>query len=349
MTSSPPDRSPLDFRADVIHPVRKLLGRTIDVPKGPHWRAEEDGDGITLMLDIESDVLAHNIQATLDAAPSFLLCVAYWLEVESGRPVRCRVRVLGPPPADRSGLLHWRRSMLILDEYQRVLPRRFHVQSSEHWTWPASPLLNVSRSERKDGDVTLPPSVHRLELSICDTPRAASEFCVRIREFRRQLPVGLFDGQASNEQRWTPAGKSQIDLWAVSDDERTVHLFELKAVGNLPLGMLPEAFYYLRLLHHLRVGIGDTRLVEQRSAAHDAIRKASRLEMWLVAPAYHPLLLPELRQDLRLSPIDWLNEGMRDDGAVMRLLPLELTGDGEWKHWRCKDMRPHLPNEQRSE
>lgn len=326
----------------MIHPVRRFLGRTVDVPKGPHWRAEQDGDGITLILEIESGMLAHNIQATLDSAPSFLLCLAYWLEVETGRSVRCSVRVLGAPPSAEPGLLHWRRAMFILDEYQRVLPRRFEVQASQHWTWPVRPVLNVSRAERTDAGDELMPSEYQLETSICDTPQAASDFCVPIAGFQSRLPVGLFDGEVSLEQRWTPAGKSQVDLWAVSNDERTVHLFELKAVGNLPLGMLPEAFYYLRLLHHLRVGIGDTSFVEQQSAAHQAIRKASRLEMWLVAPAYHPLLLPELLPDSRLSPIDWLNEGMADDGAVLRLLPLELTGDGDWKHWRCGDVRPRL-------
>jgi hypothetical protein len=343
MTSSPQSGTPLDFRSRVIDPVRRHLGRTIDVPKGPHWRAEEQGDDMVLILEIESDVLAHNIQAALDAAPSFLLCLAYWLEVESGRRVRCSVRVRGGAPADKPGLLHWRKSLFILDEYQRVLPHRFEVQSSQHWTWPAAPLLNVSRSDREDGGDTLPPSAHRLMMSICNTPQTVRDFCVPIRGFQRQLPVGLFDGDASAERRWTPAGKSQVDMWAVSNDECTVHLLELKAVGNLPLGMLPEAFYYLRLLHHLRVGIGgDTHFVEQYSPAHDAIRKASRLEMWLVAPAYHPLLLPELRQDSRQSPIDWLNDGMKDDGAALRLLPVELTGDGDWKHWRCKDVRPRL-------
>ena len=332
---------PLDFRTQVLPPVRKFLGRTVDVPKVPHWRAEEDGDEITLILDIESDNLSHNFQATLDAAPSFLLCLAYWLELESQRPVRCSVRVHGSAPTEKPALLHWRRSMLILDEYQRVLPRRFEVQSADRWTWPASPALNVSRSARKELDEAAPPSEHRLEMSICANPAAAGDFCAPIRNFERQLPVGLFDGEVSLERQWTPAGKSQVDLWAVSNDESTVHLLELKQLGNLSLGLLPEAFYYVRLLHHLRTGVGGSSFVSQPSRALDAIRNASRLEMWLVAPLYHPLLRSErLPRDDRHTPIEWLNEGMKDDGVVMRLLPVELMANGDWKHWRCDEVRP---------
>jgi hypothetical protein len=105
--------------------------------------------------------------------------------------------------------------------------------------------------------------------------------------------------------------------------------------------MLPEAFYYVRLLHYLRTGIGDTEFVTQPSSALDAIRKAERLEMWLVAPAYHPLLRSErLPPGNRRTPIEWLNHGMKDDGVVMRLLPVELTANGDWKQWRCKDVVP---------
>ena len=71
---------------------------------------------------------------------------------------------------------------------------------------------------------------------------AVSSFSYPIHRGRRQLPIGLFEGDPTAAGRWTPAGKSQVDFWALSRDFGTVHLFELKAAGNAPLGMPQEAF-----------------------------------------------------------------------------------------------------------
>ena len=67
-----------------------------------------------------------------------------------------------------------------------------------------------------------------------------------------QLPVGLFDGEASDYSPFTPAGNSQIDIWALKKDEFSI--FELKIPSNKPLGIISELMFYTNvicdLLHH---------------------------------------------------------------------------------------------------
>src|SRR5689334_1258545 len=105
---------------------------------------------------------------------------------------------------------------------------------------------------------------HRLETSLCRSPDARRGFEMiagAIDGFRRQLPVGLFDGTVTKGSAWTPGGKSQGDLWARSSDGKVLHVFELKAAKSIPLGIVPEALYYARILHHVRTGLDDGRTI----------------------------------------------------------------------------------------
>lgn len=56
----------------------------------------------------------------------------------------------------------------------------------------------------------------------------------------RQLPVGLFTGEVSEETRFTTDGA--LDIWAAKEDE--IFLFELKKEGNKPLGIISELMFY---------------------------------------------------------------------------------------------------------
>lgn len=67
-----------------------------------------------------------------------------------------------------------------------------------------------------------------------------------------QLPVGLFDGKASDYSPFTPARNSQIDIWALKGEEFSV--FELKIPGNKPIGIISELMFYTNVIcdwiHH---------------------------------------------------------------------------------------------------
>ena len=82
--------------------VRTHLGRPIDVPgsslPGVEWDAALDHSGPVLDLSVTIPLAAfhQNLQTDLPAAPSFLLCLAYWMErlpTRSGCVVRCTCHI----------------------------------------------------------------------------------------------------------------------------------------------------------------------------------------------------------------------------------------------------------------
>ena len=334
----------MSFEERVLEPVREYLGRRIMVPSGATWSVEDRADGfLELAVDLDVDALAADFQKDLAAAPSFLLCLAYWVERATGTESRCRVRVHGEPPTRGGRLLHWRRSLFLLHELEAILPERFEVEAPDRWRWPDRPVLNAPKATRSTAAGDDDHSEHRLEAFLCREPEALDSFCKEvtpIRKFRRQLPVGLFEGEVLKATAWTPGGGSQIDLWAQSPDGRTLHLFELKAfnrrgVANAKVGIIPEALYYSRLLHHVRAGLGDERRIEGGGEGVEAARKAKQIVMWLVAPAYHPLVFLDGE-----TPLEWVNAGMAGDGVEVRVLPVDLDDQGLLAGWRSDRMWP---------
>ena len=328
----------MSFEEKVLVPVREYLGRRIMVPSGADWSSTERDDGtLELAVDLTVDALAADFQKDLPAAPSFLVCLAYWIERATGTPTRGLVRIRGERPSLRAELLHWHRSLFLLHELEAIIPERFVVEAPDRWRWPASPVLNAPKSARSAaaGDDDHPE--HRLEAYLCREPAALDSFCevvAPITRFRRQLPVGLFESEVAKKNARTPGGGSQIDLWAQSPNGRVLHLFELKALTrsgkpNAKVGIIPEALYYARLLHHVRVGLGGGGRIEGGGEGVEAARRAERVVMWLVAPGYHPLVFSG-----RETPLEWVNAGMAGDGVEMRVLPIELDSEGLLDGWR---------------
>jgi len=328
----------MSFEALVLTPVREYLGRRIKVPSGASWTAEKQADDVlNLVVDLTVDALAADFQKDLPAAPSFLVCLAYWVERATSAKTRCLVRVHGEPPTEGSRLLHWRRSLFLLAELEAVIPERFAVEAPDRWRWPERPVLNAPLSTRSTEARDDSNPEHRLEAYLCREPAALDSFCkvvTPITGFRRQLPVGLFEGKVAKETALTPGGGSQVDLWAQSPDGGILHLFELKALTrsgkpNAKVGIIPEALYYARLMHHVRVGLDDGRQIEGGGEGVEAARNAENVIMWLVAPGYHPLVYSG--QETSLAR---LNEGMAAEGVELRVLPIELDDEGLLARWR---------------
>ena len=194
------------FEALVLAPVRGYLGRGIKVPSGATWSTRTgqiNGEGVLhIQVDLTVDALAADFQKDLPAAPSFLLCLAYWIERATGVKTRCKVRFHGDPPTGGSKLLHWRRSLFLLHELDTILGERFDVAAPDRWCWPAQPVLNAPKAARSAavGDDDKPE--HRLEAYLCREPEALASFCgevTPIQRFRRQLPVGLFESEVAKK------------------------------------------------------------------------------------------------------------------------------------------------------
>lgn len=260
-----------------------------------------------------------------------MICVAYWLAQLPGtdpRGVTCRIDVEGDVPSEPKQLRHWRRSRFLLSEFELAMAGRLVVNAPDPWHWPAHPVLNAARTERTTDVHEESKNEDALERWLCRDDRWAG-FPVPVVNVRRQLPVGLFEGVVSRASRWTPAGKSQVDLWGQSPDGTTLHLFELKAGNNRPLGVLPEAFYYARLLHYARVGLPDGQTITiTGEELGGAVRLAERTAMSMIVPSVHPLLLHSDR-----SPLEWLNGGTRQDHVALRIVPFDGGPRDSSFHW----------------
>lgn len=61
-----------------------------------------------------------------------------------------------------------------------------------------------------------------------------------------QLPMGLFVDKKSEQNKRTPAGKSQIDLWSL--DNNTFTVYELKKDDNIKVGIISELMFYVNVI-----------------------------------------------------------------------------------------------------
>lgn len=127
-----------------------------------------------------------------------------------------------------------------------------------------------------------------------------------------QLPVGLFDGKATDKTRFTPGRNSQIDIWGVKGNEFTV--FELKKPGNKPLGIISELMFYVNVVSDL---INHNILVDERKATkainkhyrgfdkfydvYSGERSISQIHAVFLADEFHSLLTKDILKVLNDS------------------------------------------------
>lgn len=337
-----PDSELCAREGESMNSARKLIGKylknpSIRIPAQVLWNVKDAGESIQLSLTIRAADLSRNIQCQLAATPSYLVCFAYWLEIVCQKPTTCRIRIEGEIPTEAKQIKHWRRSLFLINEMKILLRKRISVISPDNWQWPQQPYLNEKRQDRKNEQRKQHNPEHRLEISLCRSSKAAREFADKanvgaITRFERQLPVGLFGGEVGRNSHWTPGGGSQVDLWAQSRDGQTFHLFELKALDragrpNKPLGIIPEALYYLRLLHYVRVGISGGGSIIANNMDIQKLRSAKKIVMWLVAPEYHPLVINDGN-----SPIIWFNESMGSE-CSLRIMRIKLDANNEYAGW----------------
>lgn len=127
-----------------------------------------------------------------------------------------------------------------------------------------------------------------------------------------QLPMGLFDGEATNKTRFTPGRNSQIDIWGIKGDEFTV--FELKKTGYKPLGIISELMFYSNVIcdllnHNILVDERKaTRAIEKKYRGFDKFYEAyngnksiSHIHAVFLADELHPLITKELLGEINDS------------------------------------------------
>lgn len=301
--------------------VRSHLGNSrIKIPKkdGLGWSLV----GETISLKVEAGLLCDNFQMNHVAAPSFALCLAYWLEEIWEIPFNVEVEIIGEPPQDKS--LHWNRNQFVLSEYEDILAGRFKVAPCNYWSWPSQPVVNKPTSNRESDKLGRPGSEAELERLFVRSKeflhafRHLVGFCEPL---NRQFPLGLFDGEVKSSKAWFPGRGAQIDLWTSSTNGNIFHAFELKKASATPLGILPEAFCYLRLLHYIRQWLsGEHEFIGDWEGLR-VLRISEQMLMWLLVTRLHPLLFHKGR-----GPLEWFNQGMEKTAKLQVLLYEEENG-----------------------
>ena len=321
----------MSSRDTVLSTVRKYLGRSVRLPSGVSWDVELNSSGTTLALQVSCDILSRNLQTNQAAAPFFMICFAYWYERATSQHCSTRLELTGAPPTSGGALQHFRRSMIALEAAQEALGERLTINGPSCVTWPTQPTFNKPLSKRSNREGDKKGSEHDLETQLCREAQIAHSFSSHfepITTFRRQLPLGLFEGEISKKTMWTPGGGAQADLWSTSPDGTTFHLFELKVMGSKLVGVLPELLTYLWLVHRTRVGFNGQPPISGGGEGLTAARSAKFLKGWIMAPNVHPLIRMN-----GSGPLDWFNQGLAHHGITIAFSDYALDSSGliEWR------------------
>jgi hypothetical protein len=309
----------VNFDLDVLQPLRRWMRpHNLRTPGGSAWAVLDLGDaGVEIDVAMPATSFELNFQDDLPAAPFFAVCLAFWHERRTGRRTRARVRIEGVP----TDSLHARRLRFALHELSGALLGRLEVEPSFAWPLPDRLSMNRQKADRGTPTQRGPSSEAALERLIAGSAALLEDFSSRVAPlaaFHRQLPLGLFAGDLVSENAVLPHGAAQVDLWGASPDGRVLHLFELKTQKNARMGIVPEAFAYARLLHHVRNG-----RIQGDGPGLVAARQAESIVMWLIAPKYHPLVLFGGE-----TPLSWINARMAAERVELRILPFSLADDG---------------------
>lgn len=245
------------------------------------------GDKQTLRLCLTQDAVTRNMQENVAAFDSWILALKAW---------GCADQVV----------LRWQEPQDTANgHYQRFLYRvsRFRDLFSDWFVVDCKDLLHASKLNHAKNlllnmpmgiakDVPHPSSLEAiLEKYLVDSGWLAKRF--RLKKIGRQFPVGLFADKVAKDKMIFTGGKSAVDLVGI-DPENTLWVFELKAKGNQPLGIVSELIFYTSMMRDLALGTfscqTDEALQFDGRLHPNEIVGIKTIRGCLLAPAFHPLL-----------------------------------------------------------
>lgn len=153
--------------------------------------------------------------------------------------------------------------------------------------WPA--LILNREGTRDDGTTTTdnPTSEPALEPKFINewegNLKEAVElnFGLWIGKIERQLPVGVFAGEVKTKNTIFTGRKSAIDLWGISTD-KALNIFELKAAGNVKIGIISELFFYATVIYDALQG-----KIESQT---DEFAELESVNAFFLTQRLHPLI-----------------------------------------------------------
>ncbi len=107
------------------------------------------------------------------------------------------------------------------------------------------------------------------------------------KDIDRQLPVGVFKGKVRRDSAIFSHGKSAIDLWGLSNDNKLL-LFELKAETNKKVGILSEILFYVFLMK--KVKDREFQLSPKSKQKFETLSQVNKIKGYLLAFSLHRLI-----------------------------------------------------------
>lgn len=248
---------------EVESELKKAKGSRMPMPR--QIRVRKEGNRYAIFMPAE--VACDNQQEDPCAFEGWALVLKTWLDAD--------VVLYWDPPADPSN-----------QHYQRFLYRVIHFNESVGWFdigKASRHHLEQSIVLKPDGDPKMPQGHFLVNVpgkrKAVERPPESKKLCdyaenelellffvnpdgllrsVGIDEeagMMRQIPVGVFKGEISNNSRVFPGAGGKVDLGAV-DIGKGVWLFELKKMrGNNKVGAVSEILFYSHVIRDIQLGI----------------------------------------------------------------------------------------------
>jgi|GEM_PF-1481453 len=105
---------------------------------------------------------------------------------------------------------------------------------------------------------------------------------IEINKIYSQYPVGVFNEKVAKKNIIFTGGKSAIDLYGVDDKNKSFNIFELKAGGNVKIGIVSELFFYASVIKDTINGSINWEEPQEM--------KVSKVNAFFLVPKMHPLV-----------------------------------------------------------
>jgi hypothetical protein len=245
--------------------------------------------GKTVHLHMGPEGVLANMQDNSSSFEGWALSFKRWL------PIVDRVEITWKGPSN-IGDPHYQRFLFRVQQFQSLFSDWFSVKNLQnkddlsHLRTETSQSLimtspkEVRKTERDNECHSLAAAKtneHKLECYIKDHPEELATL-LGLQCIDRQFPVGLFADSVEKGNEIFPRGHSAIDLWGLGGNE--LHLFELKAEGNTPVGILAELFFYSYIMEGVQLGRYELQ------DGNEAISSTRAVRSYILAPKLHPLI-----------------------------------------------------------
>lgn len=160
-----------------------------------------------------------------------------------------------------------------------------NTPSKERSNELSNPKVNFNKTSEHDLEVLF---VTNYKYGLCEKAELSSIY--------RQLPIGVFKEKVSKFTAIFTGQHSAIDIWGISNDKKTLSIFELKKPKNKAVGIVSELFFYSMvvkdiLCERFKINPEDNNSkISDIIALKDALKHTRYIKAYFLVKEMHPLI-----------------------------------------------------------